>query len=252
MLGVVCWLWGGFRDYRAEQVNTLQRMFARQLELPHRFWCVADDPAGLNLEAVRYWKTPPAAAAIGAIKSPEGDRFPSCYRRLWMFSQEAEALGDRLLLIDIDLLLTAPIAPLLDRPEDFVGWQPIMQWGRIGRFGGGLYLLRAGSRRHVWDRFKGAESITAARAAGFRGSDQAWISYCLSNKGEATWSRNAGIYSIRDIRNGALPLPIDARLVQFNGPQKPWNTPLPWAREFWQQSGGVCAEGDAVYSRRRA
>lgn len=227
------WLWQeGFRDYAPEHVNALARMIRARLSLPHRFVCVADDPSGFDT-GVEYFHTPAPAIDVGRLRNPEGPRFPSCYRRLWMFSEEARALGDMLMLLDIDLVATRELAPLFDRPEDFVGWRPRMKWGDKPRIGGGIYLLRAGTRTEVWSSFKGAESIAEAKRAGYRGSDQAWLSYCLGGRC-ATWSDSAGLYSIRDMRNGALPLPADARLVQFNGPQKPWNSPLPWVKDHWR------------------
>lgn len=227
------WLWcEGFRDYCAAHVNVLARMIRRNLSLPHRFICVADAGDGFD-SAVTWFPTPAEAVRIGQLRSPEGARFPNCYRRLWMWSDAARELGERLLLIDIDLTAHRELAPLFDRPADFVGWRPRAQWGQRERYGGGLYLLRPGTRAHVWDSFDGHRSIRAARAAGYRGSDQAWISYALG-PAEDVWPRDCGLYSIRDIQNGRLPLPRDARLVQFNGPQKPWNTPLAWAREAWR------------------
>lgn len=233
----------GDRPYEPAHVNTLARAVKRNLSRPHRFICVADSAGGFSAD-VEVHLTPPEAREIGALRSPEGGRFPSCYRRLWNFSEGARAFGDKLLCIDIDLVPTRDWGPLFDREEDFVGWRPLRDWGRKLRFGGGIYLLKPGSRRHVWEGFKGAESIAEARAAGMRGSDQAWISYKLGAV-EPYYGRDAGIYSIRDLTYGTTvsnfrkpkvinpKLPSDARLVQFNGPVKPWSSKLPWVQERW-------------------
>lgn len=233
MITVVTWLWSeGFRDYCAAQVNVLARMVLRNIEVPSRFVCVADSGEGLEPH-VEWFPTPPAAIEVGRLRNPEGARFPSCYRRLWMFSREAAAIGDRMLLIDLDLVATSELSHLFDYRQSFVGWRPMANWGDQRRYGGGIYLLKAGARAAVWEQFKGAESIAEARAAGFRGSDQAWLSYKLGPD-EVTWPQAAGIYSIRDLRNGRLPVPADACIVQFNGPQKPWNSPLPWVADHWR------------------
>jgi hypothetical protein len=232
MISVVCWMWNnGFRTFLPQHVNVLQRMFARHLASKHRFICVTDDTQGFSPE-VEVLKTPPAAEAKGLIKSPEGPRFPSCYRRLWTFSDEARVLGDRVLLIDIDLVVTNDVEPLFAMDGDFIGWRPFRDWGNQCRFGGGIYLLRTGTRTQVWKEFLGQSSITKARQAGFRGSDQAWISFMLA-KSEPYWDRKSGIYSIRDMKGTEHRLPADARLVQFNGPTKPWQSPLPWVRKHW-------------------
>lgn len=237
----VVWIWKGSRHYEPEHVNHLYRQLSRQC--PGRFSLVAitDDPNGF-LPGVEVIKTPPSALALAGLQTPEKQNFPSCYRRLWMFSDEAKLLGERVMLIDVDLVCTADPAPLFDRQEDFVGWRPLRTWGRENRFGGGIYLLRTGTRTHVWDSFNGHASIAAARSAGLRGSDQAWMSYCLAST-EASWPQKSGIYSVRDLTYSAssvivrrkpirtvkhhskpMDLPADAIIVQFNGPQneKPW------------------------------
>lgn len=221
----------GGRRYLPEHVNTLQRMVARHLPEKHRFICVADSSKGFS-PAVEVVITPPEALKVARFKTPEGARFPSCYRRLWTFSEAAKALGERVLMIDVDLVVLRDLTPIFDRTEDFVGWRPFRDWGAQLRFGGGIYLLTPGTRTHVWDDFNGEESIRKARSKGFRGSDQAWISYKLGAT-EKYFGRESGIYSIRDMRGTEHMPPSDARLVQFNGPVKPWESKLPWVRVKW-------------------
>jgi hypothetical protein len=237
VLTIVTWLWTGttltHRAFEPFHVNVLQRMFERHLKVAHRVVCITDEMRTGFSSAVHAIVEPPAAATLGRLPSPEGGRFPSCYRRLWLFSDEARHyVGDRVLSVDIDLVLTGDITHL-DRDHDFVGWLPKMQWGKIGRYGGGLFLLKTGARRRVWDEFSGAVSIARARQAGFRGSDQAWMSFTLGPS-ETVWGGSDGLYSIRDMAEGARPLPADARLVQFNGPVKPWQSSLPWVRDNWR------------------
>lgn len=238
---IVTWIWNGVhlggRPYMPAHVNTLRRAIARKTKMPHRFVCVADSSQGFDKE-VEVVITPPEAAKVGQHRSPEGHRFPSCYRRLYNFSEKAKAWGDLILCIDADIVPTNDWEPLFDYDVDFVGWRPYRDWGAKLRFGGGIYLLKPGTRTRVWTDFKGAQSIQRARACGYRGSDQAWISFCLATK-EPYYGKDAGIYSIRDLSsdrlqsNGATPLPGDARLVQFNGPVKPWQSPLPWVKQHW-------------------
>jgi hypothetical protein len=233
MISIVCWMWNnGFRVFLPEHVNCLQRMVARHLPLPHRFICITDEKGKFASE-VEVLPTPKSAQKVGAIKSPEGPRFPSCYRRLWTFSEEARVLGEFVLLLDIDLVVVRDLSPLAEGEQDFIGWRPFRDWGRQCRFGGGIYRLRTGTRTRVWEEFSGQASIDKARRAGFRGSDQAWISYQLAEH-EPYWDRSSGIYSIRDLKNREEQLPPDARLVQFNGPCKPWQSQLKWVQREWQ------------------
>lgn len=236
MLTVLTYLWAGEgRDFLPAHVTTQAANIRRHLSIEHRYVCITDlvDGFGAGVELLR---TPDAAREVSELRNPEGTRFPSCYRRLWTFSREAmHVLGGWVLLLDVDAMLVKDLAPILSYKHDFMGWRPLATWGNQDRVGGGMWLLKTGSREHVWTKFAGQSSILEARRAGYRGSDQAWISYCLG-RGCPTWPKSAGLYSIRDMRNGKLPLPDDARLVQFNGPprMKPWNIDLPWVREHWR------------------
>lgn len=220
------------RQFLPEHVTTLARSIKRTLSIPHRFVCVTDETVGFGPE-VEVFATPSRAVALGKLASPEGSRFPSCYRRLWSFSKEAAVLGERLFVIDIDLVVLRDMAHLLNRKEDFVGWRPLARWGNPARIGGGMYLLKAGTHVDVYEQFRGESSIREARRAGFRGSDQAWLSYRLGRHA-IVWPKEAGLYSIRDFADGRLPLPEDAVAVQMNGPQKPWSSSLSWIREHWR------------------
>lgn len=228
---VVTWLWSdGNRAYRPEHVNVLFRMFRRHSRQPLRFVCITDDTGQFD-DGIEVMPTPESARWLCALRTPEAPNFPSCYRRLWMFSDEAKRLGDRVLLVDVDLLVVNDVAPLFARDEDFVGWRPAAQWGTAERLGGGIYLLTPGTRTHVWEDFTGHESIREARSAGYRGSDQAWISYKLA--GGPVYGPEAGIHSIRDLSNGRRPPPRDAVLIQHNGNVKPWTSRVPWVRRAW-------------------
>lgn len=228
---VVTWLWAGNREYLPEHVNVLASMFRRHLSEPHRFICITDMRGQYDSD-VEVMPMPHAAKELGKFPTPEGGRFPSCYRRLWMFSDEAKCLGKRVLMVDIDIVLTGNIDHLFAPRARFVGWQPKASWGGTNRIGGGMYLMTPGAHPEVFNDFKGMESIMRARAAGFRGSDQAWLSYKLAGKCKL-WKPDIGIYSIRDLKDGQLP--ADACLVQFNGTGKPWHGRPAWTLEHWKK-----------------
>lgn len=241
MISIVCWLWNDDwpsantnfkkRQFLPEHVNVLYSMFERKMSTPFRLVCIADESQGLSSK-VEFLKTPRPARRLSSLKSPEGERFPSCYRRLWAFSEEAKVLGDRCLFTDIDVVILNDPAPLFDNNHDFVGWRPFRDWGQKLRFGGGTYLLKTGSRTAVWNNFIGDDSIKAARMAGYRGSDQAWMSYCLAER-EVCWEQRAGIYSVRDLKFEKID-PSQAIMIHFNGHVKPWETDFQWAKDNWK------------------
>jgi hypothetical protein len=224
------------RAFKPAYINRLAQLFKKHLPVEHRFVCVADSTEGFS-DDVHVIETPPEALEMASWRSPEGNRFPACYRRLWAQSHKAsKLLNERVLLIDADLVPVRDMSKIVNRKEPFVGWRPYRDWGRKLRIGGGIYLFTPGVWASVWDRFENDPrgTILAARGAGFRGSDQAVLSYFLADK-VAIYGRDAGIYSIRDLDQHHA-LPKDATLVQFNGPTKPWDYrgPATWVAEHWR------------------
>lgn len=245
MLTFVCWKWKPPTGYRttftAEHVRILGRMIARHYHKPHRFACVTDDPSGLDgIETLPLWKE------WASIPNPSGGHNPSCYRRLKLFAPDAgDTFGPRVVSIDLDMVITADITPLFDRPEDFIIWGesdfPRKQW-----FNGSLWYLRTGTRPQVYTRFNPKSSPIEAYRHGGRGSDQAWISHVLGPpKGsaaptEAVWGKADGIYSFRKdmYEKGRYELPADARVLVFHGKVKQDSpralTVAPWIRTHYQ------------------
>ena len=117
---VVCFKWRARRGpdrFDAHSVNVLRSMLARHFARPHRFICVTDDAAGLDreVEVVELWNE------LADLANPLGGHFPSCYRRLKLFQDDAaERFGERFVALDLDAVVTSDITRLLDRDDDFV------------------------------------------------------------------------------------------------------------------------------------
>ncbi len=236
MLDFVTWKWkprrGPPRDFCAEHVNVLARMVNRHYPDPHRFTCITDDPEGVDasIRVIPLWDdnldlSPPARP--GGL---------SCYVRLKIFSAEmADLIGQRIVSLDLDTLITDDLRPVFNRPEDFVIWGDT---NPSTPYNGGLFMLTAGARRQVWEDFDPATSPLIGHERNYFGSDQAWIGACLGPD-EVKWSTVDGVYSFR---NHILPrrgmLPTDARVVSFHGNHNPWSKMLPaempWIAEHWR------------------
>ena len=234
-LTFVCWRWRPPMGYRSsfgpETVYALRDMIRAHYHRPHRFVCVTDQPDVLpEIETIPLWSD------LSDMPSPLGHSYPSCYRRLKVFAPDAGRLfGERLVSIDLDMVITNDITPLFDRPDDFVIWGESDFPGRQ-HYCGSLWMLRTGTRTKVWTEFNPKTSPSLARRAGARGSDQAWLSYILGPS-EATWTRKDGVYSYRKhiaIRNNELP--ADARIVAFHGKRDPWDyrtRNIPWVAKHY-------------------
>ena len=233
-LTVCCWKWrpvpGYHSSFSADTVNTLRSMVDRHYRKPHDFVCITDDPTGIDADV----RVVPVWDDFSSLVGPNG---VNCYRRLRAFSAEAaDIIGPRFVSLDLDCVLTDNVTPLWDRPEDFVIWGDT---ARKTPYNGSMWLLRAGSRKAVWDTFDPQTSPAAARALGYIGSDQAWIGACLGPD-EPKWSTKDGVYSWRiHVKNqfkGSLP--GDARIVIFHGREDPWSPDIqaahPWVAQHYR------------------
>jgi hypothetical protein len=272
MLSVITfkYLKPGYRTvYTAAHVNTLRSMVARCYNHPHRFFCVTDDPAGIDpgVEIVPMWQD-----HFGLINPTHPTNRPNCYPRLKLFSREMEGVfGKRFVSLDLDMVLVDDVAPLWNRPEEFI----IYDARGDDHYNGSMFLQTAGTRDQVWTAFDPVESPKMTTRAGMRGSDQAWIRYMLSPHGAATWSFEDGVYAYlnlippyrqrratnrcivpikRRVRDGAVSggapparpvpqerngaLPAGARMVIFAGEYKPWEVRTqqmsPWVMKHYR------------------
>lgn len=239
MLRIVTWKWKPKPGYRSsfgpETVNTLKRMVGRHYPGAHEVVCITDDAEGIDPDV----RTIPLWSDHAEVPSPHGPGNPSCYRRLKAFSNEARALiGERFVSLDLDCVVTGDLRPLWDRPEAF------MIWGDTSPrtpYNGSMFLLTAGARSQVWERFDPVRSPLIARQKGYWGSDQAWIGACLGDQ-ERRWTTDDGVYSFRnhlqDPYRPARPLPANAAIVFFHGKWDPWapevQAKYPWVREHYR------------------
>jgi hypothetical protein len=203
---------------------------------------VTDDPTGIDSRVrVIDIRTLPSYKYI-RVPNPSSPVNPSCYVRLFLYAPEAaEILGQNLVSVDLDIVLTANVNELMSH-DDFAIWGgQTVQAGRgtlYNWFNGSLQIVRAGARSKVWTEFDPITSPTHAHRAGCRGSDQGWIAYCLKNQGR-TLNTEDGVYSYR---NHILPaggrLPRNAKFVAFHGRHDPWHSDVqakhPWVREHYR------------------
>lgn len=215
MITVICWKWRQ-RKYRSRftqrEVRVLKNMVERNLHVPHRFVCITDDARGMSdIQTLPLWEEP-------KITLPNGK--PNCYRRLRVFAPDAaEWLGERIVSIDLDTVITGDITPLVDIPTDFKIWGDT---AKNTHYNGGFWVMDAGARARVWEEFS-TEAPEITKSRGMVGSDQAWISYILGPN-EEKWSIDDGVYSFRNhMGSGRESLPDDARIVFFHGQYDPWD-----------------------------
>lgn len=227
------WHQEGYRsEYKAEHVNILYRMIKRNYHGEFVLVLITDKPKGVDpsIWCVPLW------GDFSDIPSPHGTSFPSCYRRLKIFSSWAkQALGEDLVLLDLDCVIIKDITPIVNRNVEF------MAWGGTNRGGGyncSLVLHKAGTRQRIWKTFNPKTSPQRAFKNGFVGTDQGWITLCLGKGIEPTFTTEDGVYSYRnDIAPNNGILPENARIVFFHGKVDPWSPEaqrLEWVRQNYR------------------
>lgn len=213
MLHVTTWCWGD--KYAGHYLERLERGVARHLKQEHRFHVCR-----------------PSAEDEHLTKEP------GCLVRLrtfdpaWQAGQGIEP-GDRIVCLDLDLIVTGALDDVFDRDEPFVILQGVNAVNPCP-FNGSVWMLRAGYRPDVWTSF----SPEAARAAPWweraYPDDQCWFHHMMPDAG--AFGPEQGVYAfMKPGWNGhAESLPANAKIVAFPGHRDPSQfTNVGWVKHHW-------------------
>lgn len=250
MITILTWKWeceGLHRKkgiyFLSDHVNILYSMLKRHLHTPFRLACVTDNPVGIGKDVliIPLWSD---YASMGG-----------CFRRLKVFSSEAEKFlhCKRFVSIDLDVVITGDITPLLTRKDDFIIWGE--DWRKFV-YCGAMWMMDVGARPQVWDSFDCVKYSRNKKGHYPGGTDQRHINTVLY-PGEKTWTQKDGVYNfatdivrIEKLKIFRYPgrrkkksggdgrLPKGARIVFFNGKYDPSQSSLreeyPWIKEHWR------------------
>lgn len=225
-LAVVVFAWNGSRPiYHPWHAENMQRMVAKHLSLPHRFVVVTDNEdvyKAAGLETYPLWKTPEA---------PEMERnWIRCYARLGLFDWElGGSIADRILAIDLDAVIRAPIDDLFDGDEHL----KMMCLKSRTWIQGGLIRVDPGLVDPCpWYEMHQDKTLFE-RSRKWIGSDQAILSELFYDDVLAgtipSWNETDGI----SINEFEMPWRIFFR----TGDRKCWHPGVPEAFEYLSQSG---------------
>lgn len=225
MLAISTWLWGD--KYGVDDVYKLRAGVARHLKQPHRFLVMT--------ERERAW-TSPDCIERHAIKDPELLDHPGCLARLRMWDygwQQNRGVDDRLVCLDLDMVITGPLDKFFDRAEPLV----LLRGGNSVNpcpFNGSVIMLRPGHRGDIWTDF----SMDAVRKIPFYKfpDDQAWLAHKAPDAASWPCGRKSGIYAFA--KPGwpwSNELPANASIVAFPGARSPKDyAHLKWVKENWR------------------
>lgn len=227
-LTILTFWWGD--KYPSYYVDRLVAGVRNHLVAPHRFICVH----GRGLY-------PPASVIAVPLVDPAFCTIAGCFARLRMFHPPWQRSigvgpGDRVVWLDLDLIITGALDVLFDRPEPFV----ILQGANASNpcpYNGSVVMLRGGEHPEVFADF----TLEAARAAPSHEfpDDQGWLAHVVPNAAGWKAGASSGIYAYGKPGwpIGRTDLPFDARIVAFPGSRDPRDfVELEWVRRHWCES----------------
>lgn len=190
------------KKYGAEYVNILADMVARNCELPFRFLCYTDDGAGL-LEEVEVHPLP-----VG---------YDGWWNKLWLFSKDATPPKARIVFLDLDVIVTGPLEPLVMTEGIAADWLQ-------GGYNSSVMVWDHGEHNDAWQLIKPSDM---ARLHG----DQDW----LTELGGWDYLPADWIVSYRE--HAREWPPEGAIVVAFHGYPKPHEVTEGWVPEMWSMGG---------------
>ena len=227
---ITTWFWGD--KYGEHYVKKLASAVHRNLTEAHRFIAFTDSPR--HLPGIEQYTIPDMR--LTAI--------PGCFVRLRLFDPEWQAKcginpGDRVVNMDLDLVVTGPLDPLFDRKDDFTILQNINTTNKCP-YNGSIWMLKAGARPDVWSDFSLENYHKLGVPFHAFPDDQGWFHYKMPDAG--SWGPADGVYGYKKKGwPGADGIPEsqladkNTRVVVFPG----WRDPdkfnhLKWIRDHWR------------------
>lgn len=228
---IMTWLWQQNPprcNFDADKVNRWAAMMRANLTIPHRLACVTDIPDGIDssIEIIDMRAVvPPALMQLQGPGWDEQRGLPQCYRRLALWRGDAADVfgAEWIASMDVDCVALDNLDDAFTPRYDV---RLLKGTSHKRPYNGGLVMLRAGSRPHVFDSIT-QEGIDASRRL-YVGSDQAWISHVLGWK-ERKFGVEDGIYNwtprFVNLNRGRMGfmMPGDTRLMFFPNVIKPWH-----------------------------
>lgn len=213
MLTVACVEWGDYLGRGVEYVDKLRRMVARNMNgLPYHFRVFTDSIERHVVGAPRGLLPNEARRSFTRLESGQ----QGWWNKVQLFRPEAFDAGERVLFLDLDVVITEHLGPLTETK----GIIHLRDWGwEKNDYGSGVMVWDAGEHSEIFERF------TSAVPHCFRG-DQDWLTHL------GGWDALSPMH-LRSYRYHCRKgIPKGCLVVSFHGNPKPHEL-LDWA-ELWQ------------------
>jgi hypothetical protein len=226
----------------SDDVRIWDRMVGRHISIPHRRVCITHRP-----DLIDFMETVP----IDCTKHVPG----TCLVKLMVHRPDIGEIlkAERILLMDIDCVVTGNLDEIVSRPEPFAGWRNpnYEKGGRRGFFQGSLQLFTAGAKSELWRDFDPLRTPGWLNRR-FGGAEQCWISERLNASypdpgwewSDPYFTEADGVYGAGRLFGGKMgkgiqsDLPENARVVFFPGDRSPSQPEVqashPWVKEHYR------------------
>lgn len=251
MITVACFFWidnSRQRSYQIspEDVRIWDRMIERNLTVPHRRVCVTHRP-----DLIDFMETIP----LDMTKHHPG----TCLVKLQAHKIGGIAAeGERVLLMDVDCVMTGNLDPLVEDKQDGITFLDDCRFwknpnyeegGKRGYIQGSMQLFTVGATEFLWRDFN--KSCLGWLNRRFGGAEQCWISERMNTAYPEpgwqwdipVWTESDGVYGAGRLVGGKMgngvtsKLPANARIVFTPGDRSPgqpeFQAQHPWVKEHW-------------------
>src|SRR5262245_2067424 len=146
MLVICTWWWG--EKYPLSYLQRLRAALTRNLKQPHRLLCMTERERRFVL---------PQGVERHAIKDPALTKFRGCFARLrlfdpgWQHNRGIET-GDRVVCLDLDLVITGGLDDVLSRSEPLVVLTGV-NMANPCPYNCSIFSFAAGAHPELWQDF---------------------------------------------------------------------------------------------------
>jgi hypothetical protein len=174
------------------------------------FYCLTDDPAGLERDIITL---------------PVSPLCEGWWHKIYLFSWD-HGIAARLLYMDIDMVVTGSLEDFLRYDGDFATGS---RFNRPDQINSTVMSIPPGYGRQVWNTFVGYRSMVMRSFGG----DSRFLESIIGPKTRRWRETFPGqlVSYKKHVRGGSLP--EEARLVSFHGKPDPEDVDEDFAKLFW-------------------
>lgn len=180
MLNILCIKWG--TKYGADDVNRLRWGVGRWLKRDFRFVCFTDEPSGID-QRIEVQPIPDEPFHNALRRRVARNGREGAWPKISLFKPSLSGLSARKVVIDLDVLITGPLEPLIDHAPEHVVMRREWRYERLARQGGhgSICILDTKKHPYIYNDFRADPEGMIER---YKGSEQYYTSIRAFERGQ--------------------------------------------------------------------